>query len=386
MPIISEVWQGAGLFLQRIDPNIFDDNPVDEDVSDTNLENERSDKSIITTFFASIQQEDLNLTEDTMNIEIESFVETNVGLVGLQVWRGALFLADYIIMHSSSFTSKNMLELAAGTGLTSIVAVLINNNDLSKGNGSLICTDVDRGPILQLIERNFQRNFISTSQDAFAAVDKSMRVKVSEIDFFNEFTYSGLEVSCANAYTSNNIESRSEKGRTPRQSQIEYEKRLSMEELQNVDVIFAADVVYDEEITSGFFDCLRQLCILAVSKIHSHDRYSDQIKKGVEIFLSIEKRCRVTALKDEIPMTGTSCTMPEPKDKLFIQNEMQSSGIMAPNYDIFVNLLNSFIDFFNNDTLQCNVEKIRPSSVTQSFLCYERPQELRLFKLSIFLK
>ena len=35
--------------------------------------------------------------------------------VGLQVWRGAFLLADYILAHQKEFEDLNVLELASGT-------------------------------------------------------------------------------------------------------------------------------------------------------------------------------------------------------------------------------------------------------------------------------
>ena len=43
-------------------------------------------------------------------------------MVGLQVWRAGLHLADYILSNPKEFRGKRILELAGGTGLLSIVA------------------------------------------------------------------------------------------------------------------------------------------------------------------------------------------------------------------------------------------------------------------------
>lgn len=55
-------------------------------------------------------------------MEIEHKKSTNFSLVGLQVWRGAFLLADFIIHNRWHFCTQKALEVAAGVGLTSIVA------------------------------------------------------------------------------------------------------------------------------------------------------------------------------------------------------------------------------------------------------------------------
>ncbi len=58
-----------------------------------------------------------------------------MSLVGLQVWRGALLLADYVLSERAEklVRGANVLELAAGTGITSIVAAVA-------GARSVLCT------------------------------------------------------------------------------------------------------------------------------------------------------------------------------------------------------------------------------------------------------
>ena len=50
-----------------------------------------------------------------------------------QVWRGALLLADYIWTHPDEFSGKAVLELAAGTGITSIVVAQLAEQILCTG-------------------------------------------------------------------------------------------------------------------------------------------------------------------------------------------------------------------------------------------------------------
>ena len=61
---------------------------------------------------------------------------STVDLVGLQVWRGALLLADYILSHPHEFHDKEVLELAAGTGITSIVVSELAKNVTCSGKAT----------------------------------------------------------------------------------------------------------------------------------------------------------------------------------------------------------------------------------------------------------
>ena len=102
MSITSEVWQGADLFLQRIDNDIFNDTVPHWE--DEHRDDECSVGTNITSFTTT---SDICSRDGTsMNIELESYGETNVDLVGLQVWKGAFFLADFIIMNSEQFVGK----------------------------------------------------------------------------------------------------------------------------------------------------------------------------------------------------------------------------------------------------------------------------------------
>ncbi|KAH8406897.1 hypothetical protein KR222_010513 [Zaprionus bogoriensis] len=84
-------------------------------------------------------------------IELEHAGATELKLVGLQVWRGALLLADYLFHQRRQLATQTIMELGAGVGLTSIAAAIHNA-------GQVYCTDVNLGNILALIQRNVQRN------------------------------------------------------------------------------------------------------------------------------------------------------------------------------------------------------------------------------------
>lgn len=149
--------------------------------------------------------EDLDVNrEQDKSLMIEHKVSTELKLVGQQVWRGALLLADYVLSHPNSFKGKTILELGSGVGLTSIVASFLADQ--------VICTDI-RG-MLKLIRRNFMRN-LDHMKSKFI---------IAEVDFLN----------------------------------LDWSERLQ-KDLDAASIILAADVIYDEKITKGFIRTLAKL-------------------------------------------------------------------------------------------------------------------------------
>jgi len=57
-----------------------------------------------------------------MEMRIQHRTRTSLDEVGLQVWRGSLLLADYILHYHEYFIDKCVLEVGSGSGLSSIVA------------------------------------------------------------------------------------------------------------------------------------------------------------------------------------------------------------------------------------------------------------------------
>ena len=60
-----------------------------------------------------------------------------------------------------------------------------------------------------------------------------------------------------------------------------HSRRISQEELKQIDIVLAADVVYNAEITRAFFQVLQYLLI---------NVEHDSCKAGLEVFISLEKR------------------------------------------------------------------------------------------------
>ncbi|XP_030385275.1 methyltransferase-like protein 22 [Scaptodrosophila lebanonensis] len=162
-------------------------------------------------------------------IELEHSTATELKLVGLQVWRGALLLADYMFANRDELKTKTIMELGAGMGLTSIAAAIHNS-------GKTYCTDVDLGCILQLIRSNVKRN----------AALLSGEIKVLEYDFLrNPSEYSSELISA----------------------------------IDDSDVVLAADVIYDDTLTDAFIAVIDQIFARGV-----------QTSRAKSIYVALEKR------------------------------------------------------------------------------------------------
>lgn len=116
-------------------------------------------------------------------ITIEHQKSTDLLLVGLQVWRGALILADFLFHNRKKFSSKNILEMGSGVGLTSIAAAIYSERNL-------ICTDINIGGILSLIESNILRN---------SNLLLNCTINVMEMDFKNVNWSTELQTCVRNA-------------------------------------------------------------------------------------------------------------------------------------------------------------------------------------------
>ncbi len=63
---------------------------------------------------------------------LEHAMSTILTNVGLQVWRGALLMADFLLSNKALLKNKTVLELGGGVGLCSIL--------VSRFCHSIICT------------------------------------------------------------------------------------------------------------------------------------------------------------------------------------------------------------------------------------------------------
>lgn len=110
---------------------------------------------------------------------IEHKKSTILGEVGLQVWRGALLLNDFILENRDIFANKTILEVGSGVGISSIVASIYAKK--------VICTDINIGGILDLIKRNLELNRVFQRN--------RNNIEILELNFLDENYSVNLEES-----------------------------------------------------------------------------------------------------------------------------------------------------------------------------------------------
>lgn len=179
-----------------------------------------------------------NSTHDI--IRIEHTMATPLEDVGKQVWRGALFLADYILFQWDLFQGRTVLELGAGTGLTSLVAATVAQ--------TVYCTDVG-ADLLAMCQQNIALNsHLTASGDGV--------VKVRELDWLKDglctdpkvpFSWSEEDISDLYNHTT---------------------------------ILLAAEVFYDDDLTDALFKTLYRL--------------AHKLKNACTAILSVEKRLNFT--------------------------------------------------------------------------------------------
>jgi len=251
MSVSSEVQQDY--FLSSIGKDLFESEPEDD------LEGESSDDYVETEFVISLPK------NSTVNLPVSSIVlehrlSSCVDLVGLQVWRGAFLLCDFILARPHLFRGRRVLELASGTGLTAITAAIVAK--------SVISTDVNRGEILGLLRRNGRRN-----ESLITKKEGGGEYEVKEFDFFwNNWS-----------------------------TDVEQIVKIS-------DIILAADVVYDREITKHFFKTLAKIMnqapkvvYIAIEERKDVDNQGNVVSPNFKYFL--EELEKLEALNTGVTVT-----------------------------------------------------------------------------------
>ncbi|XP_071247249.1 methyltransferase-like protein 22 [Salvelinus alpinus] len=173
-------------------------------------------------------------------IRIEHTMATPLEDVGKQVWRGAFLLADLILSQPTTFRGATVLELGAGTGLTSIVMATVAK--------TVYCTDVGED-LLSMCQKN-----VTLNRHLMEPAGGEVRVRLLDwlrhdlcTDADAEFGWSEDEVADLH---------------------------------DNTTIIIAADVCYDDDLTDALFRTLYRIC--------------NNLRLPCTTYLSIEKRLNFT--------------------------------------------------------------------------------------------
>ncbi|XP_073246498.1 methyltransferase-like protein 22 [Porites lutea] len=182
---------------------------------------------------------------DSDVITIEHSLSTPMKDVGLQVWRGALLLSDFLVYNEERYNPCIALELGAGLGLCSIV--------LGRVAKKVFCTDL-RENILRCCQNNITANshLFKYGYDVVA---------VRKFDWLASGLPTGEGDFC---WT-----------------------KEDQEVLKNVTVVVAADVIYDDSLTDAFIGTFLRLM---------------EANKQITLLLTIERRLNFTL--EELAVTS----------------------------------------------------------------------------------
>ncbi|XP_036446151.1 LOW QUALITY PROTEIN: methyltransferase-like protein 22 [Colossoma macropomum] len=173
-------------------------------------------------------------------IRIEHTMATPLEDVGKQIWRGAFLMSDFILSHPAVFREATVLELGAGTGLTSIIMAGVAK--------TVYCTDVGED-LLSMCQRNVALNSHYTEP-----AERGLKVRQLDwtaddflTDTDTEFGWSEEEVADLH---------------------------------DNTTFVIAADVCYDDDLTDALFRTLY--------------RITSNLRNPCTAYFSIEKRLNFT--------------------------------------------------------------------------------------------
>lgn len=173
--------------------------------------------------------DDYDDTEETRSrdvLKIEHTMATPLDDVGKQVWRGALLLADYFLWQRCQLVGRTVLELGAGTGLTSVVMATVG--------ATVYCTDLGQDLLTMC-----RRNVVANSHMA------SGWVKVRHLDWLQD------ELSLQEEDEA--VADEDDRG-------FGWTKQEVAHLQAEGSIIVAADVCYDDQLTDGLFRTLLRLC------------------------------------------------------------------------------------------------------------------------------
>lgn len=165
-------------------------------------------------------------------VQIPHSMATPIPDVGLQIWSGSLLLADYLVhlQTEMDLSKETLLELGAGVGLVSIIGALYSKN--------IYCTDA----------------FDNVLDNCKAAIELNDAdgIRIRKLNWEAFRSVDSTNHSLHQQIVSNN---------SIRKSSYDWneEEVQSIIDDGNVNILLAADVVYVDEWTKAFAECIYKL-------------------------------------------------------------------------------------------------------------------------------
>ena len=221
--------------------------------------------------------------EQLLGLTLEVEQQSTVSNCGVQLWRGAFLLADWLLhcehnryaepgaalsdTHISSLAVG--LELGCGVGLCSII--------LSRLCGTVFATDLP-GPVLPICARNVERNTASVVSDG--AHEQSTRVRVRSLDWHD---VQALSLLGRQGLVSEHTLVAAASQRSTLNGEWAM-RETDADALSQLSVVVAADVLYDAPATVAF---VRLLPLLLLGGGSTHDSPTP-VRRW--LWLSLERR------------------------------------------------------------------------------------------------
>jgi len=185
---------------------------------------------------------------ETARLFIEHKNSTDLKNVGRQLWRGALYLADYLlelcdknVINEDQYINKGAwLEIGAGTGLLAVISFIVKPKQMSTSNFLYI---TDLSDILPLTQSNIGKNLKETQ-----GLIKIVPLNLKDEKLPNEL----------------------------------FDKEISL--------VLAADIIYEDELTDGIIQTLYTLIL----QQHQLKCLHKTRRNILSCLFSIEKRVNFT--------------------------------------------------------------------------------------------
>lgn len=228
---------------------------------------------------------------DLLFLTLEVEEQSTVANCGVQLWRGALLLADWLLHceHNPSAACKEPLtgtssaqtpglavgmELGCGIGLCSIV--------LSRLCETVFATDLP-GPVLPICARNVDRNTPRVVIDG--TCEQSTSIRVRSLDWRNADGLSPLGQQASQVPSERAADTCSASNRLTLTDEWAI-RGTDADALSQLSVVVAADVLYDASATVAF---VRLLPLLLLNTLSSNTQDAPP-RRQRWLWLSLERR------------------------------------------------------------------------------------------------